>query len=123
MKAETTKSGLKIYDEKGKHVRTVPNKYDNVWNIIVFSDSKFKRPSDEERFKLELAYFEHSLKRDEKYIYELIQDSAAKVAQPVRNHIGEERFEMIYENGTRVKINRELFDLFPEKMETRYSNY
>lgn len=109
---ETTKAGLKIYED-GKHIKTVPSKYEMFIHDIEFTGGK--RLTDQERFILEYTYFLSILKIEEKYVYELIEKSNPDYAQTVKNHIGEIRFELVYDNGTRLKINKELFDLCPKK--------
>jgi len=81
-----------------------------------------KRLLDTERVDLEVKYFERLLKQSEPYVYELIANSKPKSVQEINNQ-GNIRFELIYENGTRLRITQEMYLMFPSKMDLKYSNY
>lgn len=119
--AEATKAGLKVF-ENGKHIKTIPAKYEAFIHDADFYEGG-KRLTDKQRFILEYAYFLSILKREEKYVYELVEKSTPDYSQIVKNHIGEERFELVYDNGTRLKINKELFDLCPKKEDQINKNF
>lgn len=118
---EVTKAGLKVF-ENGTHIKTVPLKYGSFIEKMEFF-SPGKRLSEKERFILEYSYFLSILKIEEKYVYELIEKSNPDYAQTVKNHIGEIRFELVYDNNTRLKISKELFDLCPKKEEQINKNF
>lgn len=118
---ENTKSGLKVYKE-GKHVKTIPSKYESVFDPLSISYDK-KRLNNSERFNLEHAYFMKILSISEKYVYELFKDSKPVIAREVKNRIDETRYEMLYDNGKRLKITLELYRMFEEKDMLHYSNY
>jgi len=118
--AEITKAGLKVF-ENGVHVKTIPAKYERFIQDIEFSPGK--RLTDSERFILEYAYFLSILKKEEKYVYELIEKANPDYSQIVKNHIGEERFELVFTNKVRLKINKELFELCPKKENPINKNY
>lgn len=115
-----TKAGLKIYVD-GKHIKTVPEKYEAFIHDIDFSGSKRLLPG--ERFILEYAYFLSILKNEEKYVYELIENAYPEYSQEIKNHIGEIRFELVFDNKVRLKINKELYLLCPKKEELKHSNF
>lgn len=119
--AEITKSGLKVFED-GKHIKTIPAKYESFIQDADLSEGG-KRLTDKQRFVLEYAYFLAVLKIEEKYVYELIEKAHPEYSQIVKNHIGEERYELVYNTGTRLKINKELFELCPKKESPINKNY
>jgi hypothetical protein len=119
--AEITKSGLKVF-ENGQHIKTIPAKYEAFIHDADFFEGG-KRLTDKQRFILEYAYFLSILKKEEKYVYELIEKSTPDYSQIVKNHIGEERFELVFTNKVRLKINKELFELCPKKESPINKNY
>ena len=53
---------MKIHDIKGKHVKTVPVRYEACENIFShFTDFDHKRLTTDERFNIEMALFKQSL--------------------------------------------------------------
>ena len=117
---EETSAGFKIYRSE-KHIKTIPAKFAFLIDIVDLDESK-KRLNDEDRSKLEVAYFMHILKSQEPYVYELVRNSFPKYAQEVNNH-GIIRYELVFENNTRIKVTQPIYESFPEKMDMKYSNY
>ena len=117
---EITDSGLKIYRNE-IHVKTIPSKYVNYYADVDFDETK-KRLNNDERSQLEVKYFESVLKISEPYVYELIAGHKPINVQEVNNQ-GLIRYEIIYSNNVKLRIDKDFYDMFPNKIDVRYSNY
>lgn len=121
LRFENTKAGTKVYDGK-KHIKTIPQRYEKDFGLIDIDFSK-KRLTGEERFKFEHLFFKRTLKQFEKYVFELIENANPLKCYFVNIHDGSTRYEMEYDNGVKIKIDKNLYDVFQEKGDAKFSNY
>jgi len=128
---EITKSGLKIYRiTDKKHVKTIPAIYKPIAEEFVLKcNSKGIRLTDTERQLLSTYDFEVSvidyledLELNEKYVYELVKNSKVISARKVQLRHSE-RFELVFENGTKLKCNESIYNQCENKSETVNLNY
>lgn len=124
LKSKSTPAGLKLF-LNAKHVKTIPNKYADVFLEVMYDFDKKRMNKDEEIYlksALAVYNFEQNLAKNEKYIHELICDSYPKFTQPVQTK-DELRHEIVYENGVRVRCCQFLYETFHTRMDIKYSNY
>lgn len=128
---ELTKAGLKIYRiSDKKHVKTIPSIYKPIAeDFILKCDSKGIRLTDTERhilstYDFEVGVFDYleDLQNNEKYVFELVKNSKVISARKVQLRYSD-RFELIFENGVKLKCNESLYLLCDNKSETINSNY
>lgn len=127
--SESTKAGLKLFF-MGDHYKTIPTIYLEVWRKVDLNTAKNqKRLSEDERKDLDKEYFQlvyseflSELQKNEKYVFELIENAKVVNTQKVETKT-ETRNELIFDNGAKVRCSAKLYSLFPEKLDLRYSNY
>jgi hypothetical protein len=118
---EKSKRGTKVFEDK-KHIKTIPERYEKYFEQVEIDKTK-KRLTGKERFSFEYLYFIALLEKNEKYVWELIKDAKPVATREVIVHDGSKRYELLYDNGKRIKIPTELYLYFDEKESTKYSNY
>lgn len=125
MKAYLKPSGKRTYlfinDEK---VKMIPLKYQeisaDVLKANISNENKVFLQNDE-RFNLEHHLFLEQLRREEKYVHELIDNVAVEEALFVNVKFGNDRTELKYTNNVSVKCPTVLYQLFNHKRSI-YSN-
>lgn len=118
---EQTDRGTKVY-QNGKHVKTIPWRYEEHFDKVKIDFAK-KRLSQRERFDFEHICFLDNLKREQKYVYELVENAKPESAYLVNIHDGSTRYELKYDNGVKLRIDADLYNAFSEKDEAKFSNY
>lgn len=128
---ELTKAGLKIYRiTDKKHIKTIPAIYEPIAEDFILKCTSDKiRLTDTERHILSIYDFEvgvfaylKDLENNERYVFELVKESKVISARKVQLRHSD-RFELIFENGVKLKCNESLYLLCNNKSETINSNY
>lgn len=130
---EETKTQIRIF-KNDKHVKSFPRFFSPVIEMIIDKvgeklDEKRKRLTAEdyeliskECFSIILSDFHDRLRKTEKYVYELIEKAEYTAARIVKSKSGE-RFEIIYSNNVKIKVDKDLYKLAPNKQNTAFLNY
>ena len=129
---EKTRAGLKIYRSKDKkHLKTVPAIYESVVSKFIYKlDFEKIRLSENERILLDTFdyYIEYNsflskLQKEQPYLFEIIDNQ--EIVSMRKVHCRDSmRFEIIYENKTKICASEKLFNLFlGEKLPDAYLNY
>lgn len=128
---EQTKAGLKIYRiTDKKHVKTIPAIYKPIAeDFILRCNSEKIRLTEAERellstydFEVNVFSYLEELRHYEKYVFELVQNAKVISARNVLLK-DSERFELIFDNGVKLKCNESLYSLCQNKSDTINSNY
>ena len=123
---EITKAGLKIFNSENKeHLKTIPSFYEPiVADFILNCDTTKKRLNEKEReilktydFKVSVFHFLKELKQNEKYVFELVEKANAIGVRKVNQRIESPRFELIFDNDVKLKINESFYLLCKNKTE------
>lgn len=111
-RAVQTKKGLKVYDLYGKHIKTVPKKYENILQHVEISIEK-KRLTRRDRFNLEAYKFTQSLKVKQRPVWIRLQDdNATPIAARMTNSIKHGFVSQLkYSNGFYVICPETLYRL------------
>lgn len=125
MKTYLKPSGKRTYlfinDEK---VKMIPKKYQeisvDVLKANISNENKVFLQNDE-RFNLEHHLFLEQLRKEEKYVHELIDNVVVEEALFVNVKFGNDRTELKYTNSVSVKCPAILYQLFNHKRSI-YSN-
>lgn len=127
----------KVYDASGKHIKTIPGYYARVLKdtqikylitngidlekkSLTAADKKLISKNHLEDF---ISSFLERLKKNEKYVFELIENKEYKGAREVYGYRGKKRYELCFINNTNLKIDKPLFDIFIEKLPSVKLNY
>lgn len=128
---EVTKAGLKIYTiSDKKHVKTIPAIYKPIAEDFILKCTAGKiRLSEAERqmlsaydFEVNVIEYLDELRKNEKYVFELVQNAKAISCRKVSLK-DSERFELIFDNGVKLKCNESLYLLCQNVSEPANSNY
>ena len=128
---EQTKAGLKIYRiTDKKHVKTIPSFYKPIAEDFILKCNSGKiRLTDTERhllsaydFEVNVILFLEELRQHEKYVFELVESAKAVSVRKVQLRHSE-RFELIFDNGVKLKCSEILYNLCQNKSDTAKLNY
>lgn len=123
---ETTAAGLKIYRSSDKkHLKTIPSVYEPIAKEFIEKCNTDKiRLSETERetlktydFQVGVFHFLKQLEVQEFYVFELVKNSKAISVRKVNQRNDISRFELVFENGVKLKINESLFLMCENKSE------
>jgi hypothetical protein len=123
---EITKAGLKIYQSKTKkHLKTIPCFYEPIAkDFILKCDLTKKRLNQSERevlktydFEVSVFSFLKELEKSEKYVFELVENAKAVEVRKVNQRAEAPRFELVFDNGVKLKINESFYLLCENKTE------
>lgn len=101
-----------------KKVKMIPVNYQELDPELIHSfiaDFDAIYLNNSERFLCELHLFKEALKINEPYVFELIKSLDVSECRLVSVKFGHDRAEILFENGTRVKCNSLLCDLYHYK--------
>ncbi|SDS13422.1 hypothetical protein SAMN04487764_1529 [Gillisia sp. Hel1_33_143] len=100
------------------HVKTIPNKYTDIFKEKHIINPLKKRLTREERFQLEVSLFEKQLFDDHRYAYNLIKRSSPDFVQIVTTPFSK-YYELVYKNRMKVKVSADLYNLSIDKKEIK----
>lgn len=104
--------GIKLFKD-GKHLKTIPSKFQKVCLSDFINNTKQKRPTKYERFLLEVNFWIKELSISEPLVYKLVVNQKIKEVRKVKNFYKTEWFEMVLENNHRVRIPDHLYNKCP----------
>lgn len=102
-----------------KHVKTIPQKYADVFRKKHIINNLKKRLTREERFRLEVSLFELNLKNDSPLIYDLIKRSIPDHVRKVTTVHSGRYYELVYKNRMAAKVGVEIFKLCLDQREIK----
>lgn len=107
---------MKIFDIKGKHVKTVPKRYERVQNLFAhFTDLDHKRLTKDERTNIEIALFIQELPPNDRKV---IGDKRPTVGRHVIPREGDGYFSIVFDN-MEFKCPKYIYDLMGRKVEIK----
>jgi hypothetical protein len=101
-----------------EHVKTIPNKYEDIFREKHIINPKRKRLTQEERFKLEVSVAEFELRSRSVHAYNLVKRSIPDFVRKVttlHNHY----YELVYKNKVAIKVPIDLWRLCQDKREIK----
>jgi len=125
------KRTIKVF-EGSKHVKSVPKIYEPIMDLANFDFSKKRLQAEEKEILNKLLFpflktsFEESLKKYEKYVYELIEGADLLGVREVSVFQKSKRLEIVYnQKGIEraVECGKDVFNICPEKLPLKHSNY
>ena len=102
-----------------KHVKTIPEKYADVFKKKHIINSLKKRLTREERFRLEVSLFELNLKRDHPFAYNLIKRSIPDYVRKVTTVHSGNYYELVYKNKMAAKVGVNIYKLCQDQREIK----
>lgn len=90
----------------GKKTKMIPNSYIEIPIKVILESVKDKSKiflNHSERFNIEYFIFIEEIKRSEKYVFELIEKAKFKEVRFVKVKFGFDRYELLFDNGVRLK--------------------
>jgi hypothetical protein len=128
MNLQLTEVGNRTHlKNSGEDLRIIPKKYQVLNAADIYSALDLKDHhlylSDAERYELEFFVILQDLKISQPWLYDLINDARPTELYYVQPVNSDPYYEMLLNNGYRIKSSAAMGKLYPENIKTIYRNF